>query len=393
MSDRPARIIRIISQLQISGPALQAVLLTAHLQERGYNGLLVSGSSDPDPDSMIHTAQEYNVQLCILPELQRSYNPLQHLIAFWKLYRLLRDEQPDIVHTHNMGAGFPGRIAARLAGVPVVVHTLHEYPFRGYYDRLRTVLFIYMERLGAHLSDSIITLSEGLRKELTDRYHITSRARMTVLPLGFDLQIFSGTPRHQGNFRNDWHIEPDAPLVGIVGRLLPVKNHALFLEAAARVHQEQPDARFVIVGDGELRPSLEQKARDLGIRRQVIFTGWQQHMERIYSDLDVLTISSWNEGTPVPLIEALAAGCPVVATRVGGIPDLLDGGRWGELVPEGNPRALAEAILRTLRHPPEMQPAQQTMLNRYGIQRLADDLDSLYRGLLAKNTLGNPADS
>jgi len=165
---------------------------------------------------------------------------------------------------------------------------------------------------------------------------------------------------------------------------LPVKNHRLFLETAKKVNKTLPDARFVIVGDGEERESLEAYVSESGLSEQVIFTGWQHHMESIYSDLDVLVSSSLNEGTPVPIIEALSVQCPVVATDVGGVSELLDGGNLGALVPSGDSDALARAILDTLENPPDMTQAQETMLRRYGIHRLAEDLDSLYRGLFAK---------
>jgi glycosyltransferase involved in cell wall biosynthesis len=380
MSERATRILRIIPSMNISGPAFQALLLSAAMNKMGYEGLLVGGSSEESP-SMMNVAASYGLEPLLLPELDYDF-PLNALPAFWRLYQLIKEYKPDIVHTHNPRAGFLGRIAARLAGVPVIVHTLHEYPFRGYYRRLSTILFIYMERIGAYCSDSIITLSEGLRKALVETYGVTRKSRITVLPLGFDLQSFASTKRHLGTFRQAWGITEDAPLVGIVGRLLPVKNHGLFLEAAAKVLASLPNARFVIVGDGEERANLEKAAEALG--NAVIFTGWQQSMEAVYSDLDTLVISSWNEGTPVPIIEALAAGCPVVATNVGGVADLLDGGRLGALVPSGDADALAEAILKCLKTRPDMKAAQETMLKRYGIERLAQDIDCLYRGLLAK---------
>jgi glycosyltransferase involved in cell wall biosynthesis len=380
MSERATRILRIIPSMNISGPAFQALLLSAAMNKMGYEGLLVGGTSEESP-SMMNVAASYGLEPLLLPELDYDF-PLNALPAFWRLYQLIKEYKPDIVHTHNPRAGFLGRIAARLAGVPVIVHTLHEYPFRGYYRRLSTILFIYMERIGAYCSDSIITLSEGLRKALVETYGVTRKNRITVLPLGFDLQSFANTKRHLGTFRQAWGIAEAAPLVGIVGRLLPVKNHGLFLEAAAKVLASLPNARFVIVGDGEERANLEDLAKPLG--DAVIFTGWQQSMEAVYSDLDTLVISSWNEGTPVPIIEALAAGCPVVATNVGGVADLLDGGRLGALVPSGDADALAEAILACLKTRPDMKAAQETMLKRYGIERLAQDMDSLYRGLLAK---------
>lgn len=384
MNNHPVRVMRIITELQISGPALQAVLLTASLNRLGYDGLLVSGGSKSEADSMAQTAAEYGIQTAVLPEITPGMNVFTGARAVNALVKLMREYQPDVVHTHTTNAGFYGRIAARIARVPVVVHTLHEHPFRGYYNRLTTILFIMMERTGARLSDSIITLSEGLRRELIDTYHIARRNRINVLPVGFDLHTFAQTPRHMGTFRKEWNIAPDAPLVGVIGRLLPVKNIGLFLQAAAQVHEQLPDARFVIIGDGEERAALEAQTQALNLGDAVIFTGWQQRLERVYSDLNLLVNSSWNEGTPIPIIESLSAGCPVVATAVGGIPDLLDRGRMGTLVPVENVQTLADAILNTLNHPPNMRDAQKTMLDRYGIDRLAQDMDSLYRGLLTK---------
>ncbi len=384
MTEKPIRILRLIVRLNVAGPTLQAILLTDALQEQGYETYLACGGSPDEADSMLYVAREYDITPTFVPELFPYLNPLRNIEAFLAVRRLIREVQPDIVHTHTTTAGFLGRIAARMVGVPVVVHTLHTHPFKGYYNQARTNLFIIMERIGAYFSDSIITLSESLRRELVDKYHITSKNRITVLPLGFDLRSFAAIKRKQGSFREAWHIPADAPLVGIIGRLLPVKNHRLFLTAAAKVRAKIPEAQFVIVGDGEQRSDLQDVVRELGLTEAVIFTGWQQNVEQIYSDLDVLVTSSLNEGTPVPIIEAIASGCPVVATRVGGIPDLLERGRLGTLVESGDADALANAIVHTLQNPPDMTEAQQTMLQRYGIERLAQDLDSLYHGLLAK---------
>lgn len=379
----PKRIMRIISQLNISGPALQSVLLTAELKKMGYDCILVGSQALEAEDSLDYIAKDYDITPVLIPEFRYRY-PWGAILALWKLYQLMRELKPDIVHTHNPRAGFLGRFVARIAGVPVVVHTLHEYPFRGYYNRLSTIIFIYMERFGAYFSDSIITLSQSLRHALVETYRITRKSRITVLPLGFNLQSFAETDRHQGLFRQQWQIPDDAPLVGIIGRLLPVKNHRLFLESALTVQKSIPNVRFVIVGDGVEREALEHYAETLGLSQPVIFTGWQQQMEQIYSDLDLLVSSSLNEGTPVPIMEALSAGCPVVATNVGGLADLLDNGNLGELVPSKDGDALSKAVIETLNNPPNMVHAQETMLRRYGIQRLAEDLDGLYRGLWAK---------
>ena len=379
----PPRILRIITRLNISGPAIQAVTLTARLRDKGYDCLLVCGGIPEGEDSVIPIAESYGIDPIIVPSLHRTMNPLNNLYNLWQLYQIIRREKPDIVHTHTTTAGFLGRLAARLAGVPVTVHTLHFHPFRGYYNRPTTLLFIWMERLGARLSDSIITLSTGLRRELTETYHVTDKKRITVLPLGLDLDVFARPAEPGPGFRDAHNIPPDAPLIGIVGRLVPVKNHELFLEAAARIARAAPDVMFVIVGDGALNQSLQEQARELEIEDRVIFTGWQKNMPQVYQSLDALVISSQNEGTPVPLIEALVAGCPVVATAVGGIPDLLDGGKLGRLVPSGDASALGLAILDTISQDYDPIPARTAMQARYGLDRLVDDLDSLYRGLIS----------
>jgi glycosyltransferase involved in cell wall biosynthesis len=375
------RVLHLTTTLHISGPALQAILLTAKLRDLGYDTQLVGGAAPNTADSLATVAAHYGVTPLVLPEMGRSLNPLHHWRVLVALVRCLRELQPHIVHTHTTTAGWWGRLAARLAGVPIVVHTLHEHPFRGYYPRWSSVVFVWVERGGAYFADSIITLSEKLRRDLTEKYRITRRQKITILPAGYDLQRFTLLKRHSGSFRQAWGIAPDAPLVGIVGRLLPVKNHTLFLTAAQQLRQTLPTVQFAVVGDGELRSTLEAQARELGLAECVHFTGWQADVAPLYSDADVIVISSLNEGTPVPLMEALAAGCPVVATNVGGVADLLSG-TSSRLVPTNDVAALTAALLATLAEAYDPEPARTIMLQRYSLERLAHDLDSLYRGLL-----------
>lgn len=383
-SPRPIRIMRIIARLNIGGPAIHVSLLTAKLGAPDYESMLVCGTIDPDEGDMSYFAKQNGVEPVIIPELGRSLNPLRDLMTTWKLYKLMRAFKPDVVHTHTAKAGFVGRWAARLAGVPVIVHTFHGHVFKGYFGTVKTRLFLLLERWTARISDGIITLTDGLRRELADTYRITRKGRITVLPLGLNVDLFAQTPRKTGLFRQTCGIPPEVPLIGIVGRLVPIKNHPLFLQAAAKIKQRLPDAHFVIIGDGETRADLETLAGRLGLRAAVTFTGWIKDLSPAYADMDVLVISSFNEGTPISVIEALAAGCPVVTTAVGGLPDLLNQGQLGALVPSGDVQALAEAVINTYHHPPDYKPVQQVMLDRYGIERLVQDLDSLYRGLLAK---------
>lgn len=386
-ASRPIRIMRIIARLNIGGPAIHVALLTQKLAPPDYESRLVTGQIGADEGDMRYYAEERGVTPVIVPELGRAVNPIHDLITIIKLVRLMRDFKPDVVHTHTAKAGFAGRIAARIAGVPVVVHTFHGHVFEGYFSRPTTRLFIAIEWIAARLSDTLIVLTEGLRRELSDDYRIARKRKFTVLPLGLDLEPFARQPRHTGAFRAAHRIPPDVPLIGLVGRLTAVKNHALFLYAAARVRGEVPRAQFVIVGDGELRADIERQIDLLDLRDCVTVTGWIKDTAPVYADLDALAISSVNEGTPVTVIEALAVGVPVVATAVGGLPDLLEGGALGALVPSGDAAALANALIRAIQTPPppdQIARAQSTIIGQYGIDRLVRDLDHLYRALLAK---------
>lgn len=390
-NERPKRIMNIIARLNVGGPAVYVTLLTERLRPPDYESMLVCGVVESYEGDMGYYAEQHGVRPVVIPELGRSLNPLRDLKTIWKVYQLIREFRPDVVHTHTAKAGFVGRVAAWFAGVPVILHTFHGHVFRGYFSPLKTQLFILLERLTARMSDTIITLTEGLRRELAEEYHIARKGRITVLPLGLDLDVFANQPRKAGTFRAAWGIPTDVPLIGIVGRITPIKNHPLFLEATARLKGDLPNAHFVIVGDGEIRAEIEAIVDSLGLRDSVTFTGWTRDLPPVYGDLDVLVISSLNEGTPVTVIEALAAGCPVVATAVGGLPDLLDGGKLGKLVQPENAEALCAGIYATVTQPPDSDAAanaQAVMIDRYGIDRLIQDLDGVYRGLLSRKVKG-----
>jgi glycosyltransferase involved in cell wall biosynthesis len=236
-------------------------------------------------------------------------------------------------------------------------------------------------------------VSEQVKRDLV-RYHVARAEKITVIPLGLDLESFLAGSRLKGTLRRELGMSDGEPLVAIVGRIFPIKNHRLFLEAAARVAAEVDRARFIIVGDGVLRPAMEDYARTLGIADRVIFTGWRRDLPSIYPDVDVLVVSSNNEGTPVSAIEAMAAGCPVVATHVGGLPDLIADGKTGCLVPPRDPAALAAGVLRILRDRPLArclgEAARATVAERFAVERLCLDVESLYLELLARKGMRTP---
>lgn len=375
-----------IARLNVGGPAIHVANLNAGLDPRYFESVLVSGTENLGEGSMAYYAEGRGVVPLIVPEIvgEASLKP-RDLKALNALVKILRRERPQIVHTHTAKAGFVGRVAARLAGVPIVIHTYHGHVLHGYYGPRKTEMLRRMEASLARISDHIVAVSQQVKQDLVT-YGIAPYQKIRVIHLGFDLAPFRASSACRGQFRRELGIGPE-PLIGIVGRLFPIKNHRLFLDAAKKIVELNPDARFVIVGDGTLRPDLEAHAHDLGIADRVIFAGWRQDTYRIYADLDVLVVSSDNEGTPVSAIEAMAAGKPVVATAVGGLPDLIADGETGYLVPPRSGDALAVAVTKVICNPEVAgrigRAAQQAACERFDEKRLIADMESLYRELLA----------
>jgi glycosyltransferase involved in cell wall biosynthesis len=380
----PIRVLRVFSRLNVGGPSVHVILLTAGLAERGYTTRLVVGREAPWEGNCLDLAAERGVAVEMLEGLGREIRPLDDLRAFVGLLRIIRQFRPHVLHTHASKAGLLGRVAAVLGRVPVVVHTYHGHVLRGYFGRLRTLAFRGAERVLAAASDAVVAVSDSVRDDLL-RLGVAPAAKVRVVPLGLDLEPLSrGLPR--GSLRGESGASEDAPLVGIVGRLAPIKDVGVFLEAAAIVRRTRPAVRFAVVGDGEERASLEELARRLALDGVVHFHGWRRDMRPVYGDLDVVVNASRNEGTPVALLEALAAARPVVATEVGGTPDVLSRGSHGVLVPPADPSALAAGILATLSGPEEAHErarrGQAHVLEHYAAARLVRDVDALYRGLL-----------
>lgn len=389
------KILRIIGRLNVGGPAIHVVNLTAGLDPNRYHSLLVTGSENEAEGSMLDFALSHGVKPTVIPEIVTAFSLApRDGKALWKLYSLMRKERPHIVHTHTAKAGFLGRLAARLSGVPVVVHTFHGHVLHGYYGPVKNQVLRRVEQSLAWATDRLVTVSEQVKADLAG-YGIAKADKISVIPLGFDLGPFLNAHAHQSEFRRELGFTDQHKLIGIVGRIFPIKNHALFLDAAKHIAARESSARFVIVGDGVLRPALENQARELGIGDRVLFTGWRSDLPRICADLNVLVVSSDNEGTPVSAIEAMTAGCPVVATRVGGLPDLIDDHKTGRLVPPRDADALASAVLDLLQSPHTARElgrnAQEFVRQRFTVRRLLSDMDHLYTELLEEKAIDIPA--
>jgi glycosyltransferase involved in cell wall biosynthesis len=389
------KVLRIIGRLNVGGPSIHVVNLTAGLDPDRFEQLLVAGSESPMEGSMLDYAFCRNVYPYRIPEIVTAFSLTpRDAKALAKLYWLIRKERPQIVHTHTAKAGFLGRIAARLASVPIVVHTFHGHVLHGYYSPAKNWLLRRVERSLACISDLLVTVSEQVKTDLVG-YGVATAEKISVVPLGFDLDPFVNSHTQKNEFRREVGFSDQHKLVGIVGRLFPIKNHALFLKSAARIAAQEPAARFVIVGDGVLRLDLERQAHDLGIADRVLFTGWRHDLPRIYADLDVLIVSSDNEGTPVSAIEAMASSCPVIATRVGGLPDLITDRKTGLLVHQRDTEELAAAVVHLLDSPELAESicrnAAVRVRHSFTVQRLVADIDHLYGQLLERKDISFPS--
>jgi glycosyltransferase involved in cell wall biosynthesis len=389
------RVARIITRLNVGGPSIQAVTLSERLSARGIETLLIHGRLGAGEGDMHYLLSDDRVRTKYIAALQRPVAPLQDAVALAQVFRALRSFRPQIVHTHMAKAGTVGRLAAlaynKTQGQRArarLVHTYHGHVLEGYFGSATTRLVTAAERQLAKASDAIVAISPRIQHELLTDHRIGRPDQYRVIPLGFELGALAAlTDRDRRESRQVLGIPENAQVVTTVGRLTVIKQHRLFLEAGARLAARHPRALFLIVGDGELRGELEQAAIDLGVRERTRFLGWRRDLPVVYGATDVFLLTSRNEGTPVALIESLAAAVPGVSTDVGGVRDVLTGSDVGLVAPFGDPEALADAVGLLLGDPTRRRAmgarGRESVVTRYGIDRLVDDVGRLYRDLLA----------
>jgi glycosyltransferase involved in cell wall biosynthesis len=332
--------------------------------------------------------------------MERSINPLKDFSAYKRMKGIIRDFKPDIVHTHAAKPGAIGRMAAHQMKVPVIVHTYHGHVFHSYFNPAKTKLILKAERYLAKKSSAIIAISAAQQKELVLDFNIASAEKFRIIPLGLDLDKFSedyATKRKK--FRDEFKLEDDVIAIAIIGRLVPVKNHSLFLQGIKHVLENSTKKiKAFIVGDGETRAALETNAKELGIGfsgetssehpHPLIFTSWRSDVDVINAGADIIALTSFNEGTPVSLIEAQAAGNPIVSTRVGGIGDVVLEGKSGLLSSvEDNQQFCANLLALVnddaLRNSMSQQ-GTSFVKEQFSYHRLMNDMRKLYYELLNK---------
>jgi len=385
------RVLRLITRLNIGGPSIQAITLSDRLTSRGFTTRLLHGSlGEGEGDMRYLLPPAADVEQ--VPELRRELSPKDDYAAFSRVLAILRDFRPQIVHTHMAKAGAIGRAAAavynRFAAHGErarIVHTYHGHVLEGYFSPAKTAIFVGIERQLARVTDRIVAISPAIRDELRDLHHIGRADQYRIVPLGFDLSSMTAVDdRARAAARQTLDVPASAHVVSTVGRLTAIKQHHLFLETARLVADGDPAAMFLIAGDGELRAPLEQTARDFGLAGRVRFLGWRRDLATIYGASDVFLLTSRNEGTPVALIESLAAGVPGVSTDVGGVRDVIDE-TTGALAPFDDAAGLASAIARLFADPASRKTmgerGRASVVARYGLDRLVDDIERLYREL------------
>ena len=394
------KILRIIARLNIGGPAIHTILLTEGLRKEEFNSLLICGNTGKNEGDMAYLAYEKKVRPIFIPELRREVNLYRDLVAFIKIFKIILREQPDIIHTHTAKAGTLGRLGgiifnlfSKKSSKSKIIHTFHGHVLSGYFGSFKTRYYILIEKFLAAFSTKVITVSESVKNELV-ALGICDRNKIEVIPLGLELDNFLGIESK----------EHTTVKIGILGRLVPIKNHKLFLDTVSLILKSNPKAsfNFRIIGDGELKSQLQIYSKILGLNRQVEFLGWRRDLDKVYSGLDIVVLTSKNEGTPVSLIEAMASAKAVVATDVGGIRDLLgDINREyefdekpflvlerGILVKAQNPESFSSALLFAAENMPLRikmgESARGFVANRFSKKRLISDMCGLYYLVLSR---------
>jgi glycosyltransferase involved in cell wall biosynthesis len=387
MTREPIAVLRVIARLNIGGPAIQAISLTALLDERGYRTRLVRGSESADEGTMDDLAERMGVRPTLVASMRRDPGA-GDVRALLELVRIARRDRPDLVHTHAATGGTLGRVAVMLAFPrkrPKVVHTFHGHSLTGYFSSRTARMYTRIERFLARRTDVLIAVSDEVRDDLVG-LGVAPLEQFEVVRLGLDLSAFaddSDRAARRAAVREQWGVGAGEQVVTLVARLVPIKRVDRFLETAALL-RERAGVRFVIVGDGELRDELQasEPARALGDR--LVWAGFRRDVPDVCFASDVVVLTSDNEGTPVSLIEAQAAATPVVSTNVGGVRSVVLDGETGLLAVD--PPALAAAIASLLDDPARAQAmatrGREHVLSTFGVERLVDDLDRLYRRLL-----------
>lgn len=396
------RVFRLINRFNLGGPTFNVTYLTKFLPPE-FETLLAGGMKDDSEASSEHIPEEYGIKPLIIEKMKRSINPANDIIAYNKIKEIIKNYKPHIVHTHASKAGFLGRMAAISCHVPIIVHTYHGHIFHSYFNNIQTSVYKNIERYLGSKSDALIALSKNQKVELSEIHKIAPSEKFHIIPLGFDLKRFwTHTDEKRKIFRAKYKLDDDTVAVGIMGRLVPIKNHALFLNAFKSVKERtKKHVKAFIIGDGELKKSLVAQCIENGLSystieeqnplAEIVFTSWITDTDTAMAGLDIIALSSLNEGTPVSLIEAQAAGKPIVSTTIGGIENTILPGKTALLSPVNDSKLFSENLYALivdseLRYKLS-QEGRDFVSKNFSYTALAENTGAIYKKLLINKGL------
>ncbi len=397
MSGSKPKILRIANRFNLGGPTYNVAYLTKYL-EPDFETLLVGGEKDETEESSTFILDNLGIKPLIIPEMKREIDLKNDRIAYQKIKQIIREFKPDIVHTHASKAGAIGRLAASSMNVPLIFHTFHGHVFHSYFGSLKTQFYKNIERYLAKKSTKIIALSPTQKNELVNIHRIAPEKKIEIISLGFDLLRFTlNKEENRKNFREKYQVKEDEIAIGIIGRLVPIKNHRLFLKAIQYLTQNtSKKIKAFVIGDGESKNDILKTTQDLGLsystepssEARVIFTSWIQNVDWAYAGLDIVCLTSFNEGTPVSLIEAQAAGKPVITTNVGGVEDIIQKDKTGFITDplaehdffHGLQKLVEDENLRAK----FSEKGAEWALEKFSYHRLVNNMSTLYKNEGAK---------
>jgi len=388
------KVLRIINRFNLGGITYNVSYLSKYLPNE-YETLLIGGPEEEGEESSLYIPESLGLKPQVIKELKRSLNPLSDYYAYKKIKKIIKEFKPDIVHTHASKAGAIGRLAAHHCKVPVIVHTFHGHVFKGYFSDFKTSVFKNIERYLSRKSSAIVAISAIQKKELSKEHKVCHETKTHIIKLGFDLNRFKENKEEKRNFfKSKYSLENDVLAIGIIGRLAPIKNHYLFIDAVEHVLKNTTTKiKAFIIGGGETEndliayldsKSLTHSKNPLS-ESQFIFTGWIKEVDIALAGLDIVCLTSKNEGTPVSIIEAQAAGKFVVTTNVGGIKDILhpECGFLSDLGEDNTYKTnLLNAVTNFTTISKNANAASESVLKEFSFTRLCHEMDNLYKSIL-----------
>ena len=391
------RVIHVITRLDMGGSAQETLFTVLTLDPQFYKVVLIKGSTNESAmtqaefqnvNQQLAAACDRGVEIITLPSLVRRISPWHDLKALVLLWSLIRRYKPHIVHTHTSKAGVLGRLAAWLARVPAIIHKPHGHVFYGHFGPRFSRFFLMVERLLGRITDHVVALTPMEARDYLGLRVLTAE-KISIIHSGVALNRYHITAKKRQQKKKELGISPDSLVVGFVGWLIPIKGVTYLVNAMAEVVQRHPNSLLVLVGKGDEKGEEEIKLRErvasLGLADRVRFLGWRPDVDEIMSCFDIFVLPSLNEGMGRVLVEAMSAGLPIVASRVGGIPDLVTHGENGLLVPPANAGALEQAISDLLSDKSRRKHMGETgkkMCRPYSVEAMVEKIDDLYSRLV-----------